>query len=189
MMNKPHHITAIACLCLAAVATQAAPDERASLNMRLLAAHNDARKAVRVAPLVWSDALTSDARNWAERLARTGQFEHAPQPAGKGAQGENLWMGTAGAYTPEDMIKAWIDEKQYYRRGRFPKVSTTGAWADVGHYTQMIWYNTIRIGCAVARGGGDDFLVCRYDPPGNWIGQDAEGPSLPSKQKTTNRKK
>ena len=40
-----------------------------------------------------------------------------------------------------------------------------------GHYTQVVWRNTREVGCAVARNGSDDFLVCRYWPSGNWMGQ------------------
>ncbi len=169
----------IAVFLLAATAASAAPP---TINMRLLEAHNIARKAVGAAPLIWSDALAKDARGWAQKLAQTGQFEHAPQPKGAGAQGENLWMGTVFAYSPEDMIGAWTAEKQYYRRGPFPKVSTTGAWSDVGHYTQMIWHSTTHVGCAIARSEGDEYLVCRYSPPGNWIGQDPQGSATLTKQ-------
>jgi Cysteine-rich secretory protein family len=86
-------------------------------------------------------------------------------------QGENLWAGTAGAYSYSQMVQGWGDEKQYFRAGSFPEVSSTGNWADVGHYTQMIWKNTTAVGCAVATGGGMDVLVCRYNPSGNFIGQ------------------
>jgi Cysteine-rich secretory protein family len=154
-----------------------------SLNSRLLAAHNGARKAVSTAPLVWSDALASDARAWAETLAKTETFEHAPRPKDRPPQGENLWMGTAGSYSPEDMVGAWIEEKRYYRHGVFPKVSTTGVWADVGHYTQMIWHNTTHVGCAIIANANDEYLVCRYSPAGNWIGQDPQGSTPPAKQK------
>ena len=51
-----------------------------------------------------------------------------------------------------------------------PGISRTGRWQDAGHYSQMIWRNTTRIGCAMAGGG---FLVCRYAPPGNFTGQKA----------------
>jgi hypothetical protein len=167
----------------------AASAEPPTTNMRLLEAHNVTRKAVGAAPLIWSDALANDARAWAQKLAQTGQFEHAPQPKGAGAQGENLWMGTVFAYSPEDMVSAWTAEKQYYRRGRFPKVSTTGTWADVGHYTQMIWHNTTTVGCAIARSEGDEYLVCRYSPPGNWIGQDPQGAAIPTKQNIKKKSK
>jgi uncharacterized protein YkwD len=159
-----------------------APPRAIDLNGRLLAAHNLARKAVNVPPLVWSDALAAAAKGWATTLARSGRFEHAPQPSDKSAQGENLWMGTASAYTPEDMVGAWTDEKKYYVRGIFPKISTTQNWSDVGHYTQMIWHNTTAVGCALVSGGEDDYLVCRYSPAGNWIGQDPQGSRPTEKQ-------
>ena len=171
------------CLCLcASYAAQAGAPPPAGLNDRLLIVHNLARKAANVPPLVWSEALAIAAKSWATSLARSGQFEHAQQPSGKNAQGENLWMGTASSYTPEEMVGAWVDEKKYYVRGIFPKVSTTQNWPDVGHYTQMIWYNTTAVGCALVTGGGDDYLVCRYSPAGNWIGQDAQGNKPVAKQ-------
>ena len=55
--------------------------------------------------------------------------------------------------------------------GIFPAVSTSGNWTDVGHYTQMIWKGTSRLGCAVHKGRHWDFLICRYSPPGNVVGQ------------------
>lgn len=80
-------------------------------------------------------------------------------------------MGTAGRFAPEAMVGAWIEEKAYFTRGTFPRVSRTGQWADVGHYTQMVWRDTSEVGCAVARGRRADVLVCRYARPGNVVGR------------------
>lgn len=142
---------------------------------RLLSSHNAERARVGVAPLSWSAALAADARAWADYLAKTATFEHSVQPKGSKAQGENLWTGTKADFTPEEMVQLWIDEKANYQRGRFPAISKTGNWADVGHYTQLIWYNTTQLGCGLASNAEDDFLVCRYSPPGNWIGDDPQG--------------
>jgi hypothetical protein len=142
---------------------------------RILTRHNAERASVGVPPLVWDGNLAADAAVWARHLAVTRRFEHAPDAQNAEPQGENLWMGTAKAYAYEDMVDGWIEEKQYYRSGLFPRVTTTADWADVGHYTQLIWYNTRRVGCALATGGGNDILVCRYDPAGNWDGQSPTG--------------
>jgi hypothetical protein len=136
---------------------------------RLLAAHNQVRRAAGVPPLAWSPVLAADAASHGPYLASIERLEHSPRTK-RGNQGENLWMGTAGAFAPEIMVDGWAGEKQHFRPGRFPDVSTTGRWEDVGHYTQMIWPGTTQVGCAMARGKGWDFLICRYAPAGNIIG-------------------
>jgi hypothetical protein len=85
--------------------------------------------------------------------------------------GENLWMGPAGYFSAEDMIGGFVSERDKFRAGTFPQVSRTGNWADVGHYTQLIWPTTQEVGCAVAKGEGKDVLVCRYAPAGNVFGE------------------
>lgn len=137
---------------------------------RLLAAHNAERTRTGVAPLRWSSALAKDADAWAVALARKGRLEHASSEVRKG-MGENLWMGSAGYYSAEDMIGGFVSERDKFRAGTFPQVSRTGNWADVGHYTQLIWPGTQEVGCAVAKGAVNDVLVCRYSPAGNIYGQ------------------
>jgi uncharacterized protein YkwD len=135
---------------------------------RILALHNQERERIGQPPLAWSPRLETQAREWARSLANRGAFEHSRERAGAG---ENLWMGTAGYYQPEDMIGGFISEKRDFRPGQFPNVSRTGNWADVGHYTQLIWPATREVGCAIAEGRGNEVLVCRYFPSGNWVGQ------------------
>ncbi len=139
-----------------------------SFEGRLLAAHNSERARFGSAALVWSPALAAQAASWAQDLARRGVFEHSKDRQGAG---ENLWMGTSGYYAPEQMIGAFVREGQYFRPGKFPDVSATGNWADVGHYTQLIWPDTRELGCASASNGTNDVLVCRYFPAGNMRGQ------------------
>lgn len=137
---------------------------------QLLSAHNAERGEAGVAPLRWSSALALEAGSWADALARKGRLEHASHDARRGS-GENLWMGTAGRYSAKDMIGGFISERAKFQPGTFPQVSRTGNWADVGHYTQLIWPTTQEVGCAVAEGPAGDVLVCRYAPAGNVIGQ------------------
>lgn len=130
----------------------------------MLDAHNRERAAVGVAPLLWDPALANAARAYARQMAASGRFAH--DPANRG-QGENLWMGTRGAFSAERMVSDWASEKRMFRAGLFPAVSSTRNWADVGHYTQMVWRETTKVGCALESSRSHDYLVCRYGPGGN----------------------
>jgi hypothetical protein len=167
-VSKVKVIIAAACAFSAAAAAQSAGPPPVSA--RLLAAHNVERARVGVAPLQWDPALAAAAASYGPTLQRLGRLQHSPR-ASRPGQRENLWMGTRGAFAPEQMVGNWAREKRDFRPGVFPNVSRTGDWTDVSHYTQMIWHRTTRVGCAVHRAPRWDFLICRYTPPGNVDGQ------------------
>ncbi len=137
---------------------------------RLLARHNAERATRDLPPLAWDASLVRSARSWADHLAAEGAFYHAPERRND-PEGENLWAGTKGRFGPEAMVDAWAREKRFFKPGIFPDNSTTGRVADVGHYTQLMWRATRRVGCAVARGEREDVLVCRYAEAGNYRGE------------------
>ncbi len=143
---------------------------RDDLATRLLAAHNRERAAMRVAALQWDAQLASSAAAYAPRLAALGRLEHSARST-RPAQSENLWMGLAGRYSPEQMVANWASERRWFRPGIFPNVSSTGNWFDVSHYSQIIWPTTTRVGCALHRDRRHDYLVCRYSPKGNQDGR------------------
>ncbi|AYJ87184.1 serine protease [Sphingomonas paeninsulae] len=134
--------------------------------------HNRARANVSVPALTWDEGLEAEAAEYAETLARTRTFAHSQRIAGRPVEGENLWMGTFRAYSYADMVDGWINECRDFKRGEFPRLSRTGSWHDVGHYTQMIWAGTKSVGCAIATNHTDEYMVCRYFPAGNVWGQD-----------------
>jgi len=145
------------------------------IDQRLLAAHNAERSRLGIPPLKWSEKLARQSREWAEQLTHIDGLEHS-EPTdyadpSDGEEGENLWRGSKGAYTPEQMVNLWIDERRIFINGPFPRNSTTGQWRDVGHYTQVIWRSTKEVGCAIASSEEDDVLVCRYLEGGNVIGE------------------
>ena len=162
----------IAALAVAAPLLIGAAAESNTVEGRWLAAHNRVRAEVGLPPLVWSSALAASAQGWAAHLARTGGFQHyRPSADDPDPQGENLWAGTRGYYAPEDMVRAWADERRHFVNARVPANSTTGRFGDVGHYVQLVWRKTDEVGCAMARGAEEDVLVCRYGEGGNVIGE------------------
>jgi len=137
---------------------------------RMLAAHNAERARARVAPLAWDNSLGVAAAAYAQQMAFSGRFQHSNRKARPGT-GENLWMGSRNSFSVETMVGAWASEKRWFVPGVFPNNSRTGNWEDVGHYTQMIWPTTDRVGCAIASTARVDYLVCRYAGKGNVDGR------------------
>jgi hypothetical protein len=168
--SKIAFATAAACMAGVAPAASFSPAE---FPARILAAHNVERVRAGMAPLAWDDSLGVGAAAYAQQMAFSGLFQHSNRQARRGI-GENLWMGTHGAFSLETMVGGWSSERRYYVAGVFPNNSRTGNWEDVGHYTQMIWPTTTRVGCALASTARTDYLVCRYATAGN-----IDGRSLP----------
>ncbi len=127
-----------------------------------IAAHNDWRTKVNTPPLIWDKELAKTALKWAKKLKEKGcAFEHSRISG----LGENLFMGTTGFYDPKDVVDAWGNEVEYYN---YEDNSCSGV---CGHYTQIVWATTKKVGCAKIECNGNDIWVCNYDPPGNWVGQ------------------
>ena len=183
---RRHLLSAIAIAAAAWAATGAGSrsrvtiDPRAELAMRLVGAHNQIRSAAAVRPTAWDAELAASADAYAAELAQSDKFAHSAGTSRPG-QGENLWRGTRGGFTIERMVSDWGSEKRMFRAGRFPNVSTTGRWEDVGHYTQIIWADTLRVGCAVRASRSYEYLVCRYAQSGNVFGQTVGAPLMASR--------
>src|SRR5688500_3636817 len=67
----------------------AAPQNLADLERRLLVLHNRARAEVGAPPLAWDARLASEAAAYASQIAKKGRLAHSPQTTRAG-QGENL---------------------------------------------------------------------------------------------------
>ena len=108
----------------------------------------------------WSPEIAAHAQEWADFLAANNKFEHRKE--GK-KYGENI----AGGQTLNEGVTLWINEKSLYKGG----VLTTDNWYPSGHYTQMVWENTKKIGMgkAFSKEQGYWIFVCNYDPPGNFL--------------------
>ena len=130
MLRGPLLIT----LALASAPAQSLPSS--AFDARVLAAHNAERAALRLPLLAWDPALAASAAVHANYLAATGTFTHSKRRARRGV-GENIWQGTRGAFSPEQMVGNWASEKRYFVPGIFPASSRTGNWNHVGHYTQI----------------------------------------------------
>lgn len=167
----------------------------------LVAFHDAARHEVGVGPVEWSPEVAAFAQQWADHIAATGKFEHRPYaslppteastetPAAespstnsaadaardlpKQIYGENLAMSSSRNYSPTDGARGWYAEKKDYEPGT--PIPTDFSKFKAGHYTQLVWSKTKKIGAGKAVVQTGDFagwtvIVCNYDPPGNWEG-------------------
>lgn len=85
-----------------------------------------------------------------------------------GPYGENIAWGSPDL-SGINAVKLWVDEKQYYNYNS----NSCASGKVCGHYTQVVWKNSMRLGCAKVKckNKGGAFIVCNYDPRGNIVGQ------------------
>ncbi|XWV26849.1 hypothetical protein QJ857_gp0201 [Tupanvirus soda lake] len=120
----------------------------------------------------WSSSLATSANAWATKC----RWAHS----GTANVGENLYATTlrttASNFNPNNAVNSWGSEKQYYNYS----TNTCATGRVCGHYTQMVWDDSVNVGCAfqdcpVIQGlswpNGGTIVVCQYSPPGNWWGE------------------
>ncbi|KAF3604472.1 hypothetical protein F2Q69_00034042 [Brassica cretica] len=85
-----------------------------------------------------------------------------------GPYGENLFWGSGSDWTPTFAVESWTVEAKSYNH-----MTNSCEGGMCGHYTQIVWRDTKRIGCArvVCENGAGVFITCNYDPPGNYVGE------------------
>ncbi len=68
------------------------------------------------------------------------------------------------------MVQAWTSEVAWYDYDS--NTCSAPAGQSCGHYTQIVWADSLRIGCGRALcDDGWEIVTCNYDPPGNWAGE------------------
>lgn len=124
--------------------------------------HNAARQEVGVGPMTWDYGVAS----YAEEYAKIRKVDCALEHSHGTDYGENIMMGT-GVYSAGDAVASWVSEKENYD---YDSNSCTGG--ECLHYTQVVWKDSIKLGCAtVACDNGGTFITCNYSPPGNYNGE------------------
>ncbi|MDW8247055.1 MAG: CAP domain-containing protein [Sandaracinaceae bacterium] len=143
-------------------------------------AHNHYRARVETSPplppLQWDPEIAMVAQAFAEQLRSEGcrTLYHS-----RNGYGENIFASFGIRVTPERVVGAWFREGICYTPGPYmrgdrcdPECLGRNRLSACGHYTQVVWRRTQRLGCGVAScPSGEEIWVCNYDPPGNVIGQ------------------
>uniref|UniRef100_A0AC35TVW9 SCP domain-containing protein n=1 Tax=Rhabditophanes sp. KR3021 TaxID=114890 RepID=A0AC35TVW9_9BILA len=140
--------------------------------------HNFFRKKHNVGALISNKKLEFMAQKHADRMAKTGRLEHSyPRK-----YGENIGMGPP-AYI-KHLVKVMYREHLRYN---FKKPSFD---KSTGHFTQIIWKSTRRLGTGITCKKNYCYVVFQYDPPGNVYTKFAANvKELPKMKKPANKKK
>uniref|UniRef100_A0A8C8RZ50 SCP domain-containing protein n=1 Tax=Pelusios castaneus TaxID=367368 RepID=A0A8C8RZ50_9SAUR len=129
--------------------------------------HNALRRGVmpnatNMLRMEWSPEAAQNAKNWANECT----LSHSPPERRKTRDcGENLYMSSAPS-SWSDAIQSWYNEVEDFKYG----IGATRPMAVTGHYTQVVWYKSYQIGCAIAFCPDREysyFYVCHYCPPYN----------------------
>ncbi len=144
----------------------------------IVATHNKWRAQVGVGELSYSPELEVSAQAWADHLKKTNhcQMRHSVP---EGRYGENLYWASAVTWSdgrrelqqvssakPVDSWGSEIDDYNYADNSCKPGKMC-------GHYTQMVWRTSTKVGCAMAvcEDSQEQVWVCQYQPAGNWVGK------------------
>ncbi|KAH6943230.1 hypothetical protein HPB50_017956 [Hyalomma asiaticum] len=136
------------------------------LQRQVLRHHNRYRRLHGVHTLKEDEKLNRYAQAWALVLAKRGRMEHRKKPL----HGENLYMrwssNMESPITGRMPVESWYNEIDMY------DFNHPGFKSGTGHFTQVVWKNSRRLGTGVARDRkGTFFVVSVYEPRGNIRGQ------------------
>jgi len=144
----------------------------------IVAAHNKWRAQVGVGKLSYSPELAASSQAWADKLKQTNQcrMRHS-RPEGQ--YGENLYWASALTWSDgrrelqkvlsAQPVDSWGSEKRDYNYAK----NSCAPGKVCGHYTQMVWKASTKVGCAmtVCEDSREQVWVCQYQPAGNVVGR------------------
>ena len=150
-----------------------------SLIDQFVTAHNTARSGTlnpapspALPPVSWDYTLADSAYNYLSKCPG-GNVSLAPHNAnrtidyaalgGTDYVGENIYATTGSTVTPAAAVNSWMSEASSYDYN-------TNNISAAGHYTQVVWRASVRIGCAVVNCTNYTYhntVLCDYAPGGN----------------------
>ncbi len=104
--------------------------------------------------LVWDDELYQSAQSWANELAKSDNLRHSDL-----AGGENIQSTSDKSSSCKSAVDAWFNEYPLYHNEKIGE----GNFHAYGHFTQLVWAKTRKLGCAYSDSSGKRYKVCHYD--------------------------
>jgi len=129
-----------------------------------LASHNLFRARHGAVALELSTKLCGVAQDWAEHLVAAARLEHRPASN----LGENIfssWSSQARSPAGGEAVDSWYSEIKQFKFG------VEAVAGGTGHFSQVVWAASTKLGVGLATNRGKVVVVCNYDPPGNFRGR------------------
>ncbi|XP_060063996.1 cysteine-rich venom protein-like isoform X2 [Ylistrum balloti] len=150
--------------CLSASNTATSAGVSASDQTLIVNTHNTFRSSVsptatNMRQMSWDDEVAMIAQKWAEYCQYGHDDGYSRYIPGRFSVGQNIASGHA-SWTAA--MNAWHSEVSDFTLGG------SNVFSDVGHYTQIVWAETSKIGCGFAVCSGSNYYVCNYSPAGNF---------------------
>ena len=135
---------------------------------KLYKRQNELRAKHGVDPLSVDSEIEKIAQSHVEKLASNNMFELSGAKFNEEELGENLYLMMSSGdptFTGIDVANHWYEEGSKY------DFNNPGYVEKQGHFTQIVWKSSKKIGCGVAKGPYNFwnglFVDCLYFPAGN----------------------
>nr|ACM90103.1 candidate effector 14 [Venturia inaequalis] len=143
--------------------------------------HNAHRANHSAGTLEWDAGLAATAL----KIAQSCVYAHDTQMDG-GGYGQNIAAGCPASNVSSVITELFYNNEvgnfaSMYGQATPANINDEIAFDGFGHFTQIVWKGTTKVGCAtyhcdggLANTGGSvspDFTVCNYKTPGNYLGE------------------
>ncbi|KAH0416908.1 PR-1-like protein, partial [Aureobasidium melanogenum] len=176
-----------------ASSTVAAPSGKATTYQEIVLAHHNVHRANHSAcNLEWDSQLAATA----QQIAATCVYAHSMDVNG-GGYGQNIAAGVEANNVSAVITELFYNGEVGYYNNLYgqanPDMTNFEKW---GHFSQLVWKGTTKVGCATQYCSGGlanvgqyvapYFTVCNYGAPGNYAGEYADNVGASLNQPTQN---
>ena len=131
---------------------------------QMLTRHNHYRSQHQVGNLARLSAIETIAQTYSEYLASINSMMHSSNTYNDEPLGENLYWGPLSSNIGTSAVDLWYEEIADY------DFNNPGWKSGIGHFTQVVWKGSEKLGCGVGCGSNNYcYVTCNYYPAGNYL--------------------
>ena len=154
------------------------PNQQNNMKQEFINKTNEYRQKANAKPLEWDNNLENKAQEWINYLCEN---ENCQMRHPRTIQEQNIYLngntwGQNLAYfkrrnvnkplqgTVDEIIYNWGSVECNNYNEENPEIRNKGM---IGHFTQLVWKDTDKLGCAKINKGDETLYACNYSPSGN----------------------